>query len=207
VIIGIIAGALVILALILFIMGRRLKNSPNRAMAQAASSNYREEDIQRTKENAALLASYAASQRKGGSPPAKRRPAPDRLPSNGPLMRSLCVADQNTAIGKRNIHTVKPGYTFSIGGGRSDFLIFLVPIPPHIADLRYDGNNCTFIPHKSQYFPDLGSSPLPNCIDQNIRVISDKHYELHIRIERYQDPLITLNRMLHSIELPGLPDF
>jgi hypothetical protein len=176
-------------------------------MAQAASANYREEDVQRTKENAALLASYTASRRKGGSPPTSRRSAPGRPPANGPLMLSLFVADQNTAIGKRNIHTVKPGYTFSIGGGRSDFLIFLVPIPPHIADLRYDGNNCTFIPRKSQYFPDLGSSQLPNCIDQNIRVISDKNYELHIRVERYQDPLITLNRLLHSVELPGLPDF
>ncbi|MDR1429240.1 MAG: VWA domain-containing protein [Spirochaetaceae bacterium] len=205
-IIGIIAAAIVILALILLIMGGRLQRSPNRAMAQAASGNYREEDSQRTRENAALLASYAANQRKGGSPPSNRRPASNLSP-NGPLMLSLFVADQNTAIGKRNIHTVKQGYTFSVGGGRSDFLIFLVPIPPHIADVRYDGNNCTFIPRKSQYFPDLGSSQLPNCIDQNIRVISDKKYELHIRVERYQDPLITLNRMLHSIELPGLPEF
>jgi hypothetical protein len=210
VIMGIIAGAIVILALILILMGSRLRRSPNRAMAQAASGSYsgsyREEDIQRTKENAALLASYAASQRKGGSPPSNR-PLADMAPANGPMMLSLFVADQNTAIGKRNIHTVKPGYTFSVGGGRSDFLIFLVPMPSHIADLRYDGANCTFIPRKSQYFPDLGSSQLPNCIGQNIRVISDKNYELHIRVERYQDPLITLNRMLHSIELPGLPDF
>jgi hypothetical protein len=207
VLIGIIAAAIVILALILLAMGGRLRRSPNRAMAQAASGNYREEDIQRTKENAALLASYTASQRKGGSPPANRSRSAATLSSNGPLMLSLFVADQNTAIGKRNIHTVKPGYTFSVGGGKSDFLVFLVPVPSHIADVRYDGNNCTFIPRKSQYFPDLGSSQLPNCIDQNIRVISDKNYELHIRVERYQDPLITLNRLLHSIELPGLPEF
>jgi hypothetical protein len=209
-IIGLIAAALIALAVILIVKGRRLQSSPNRAMAQAASGNYREEDVRRTRDNAALLASYAASQRKGGSltPPAYRRPVKDAgIPANGPMMLSLIVEDQNTAIGKRNIHTVKPGYTFSVGGKRSDFLIFLVPIPAHIADVSFDGKDCTFIPRKAQYFPDLGSSRLPNCIGENIRVISDKNYELHIRIERYQDPLITLNRMLRSIELPGLPDF
>jgi hypothetical protein len=209
VIIGVIAAALAALAVILLVKGRRLQSSPNRAMAQAAGS-YREEDVQRTKDNAALLASYAARQRKGGSltPPAYRRPVKNAdVSAGGPMMLSLFVEDQNTAIGKRNIHTVKPGYTFSVGGKRSDFLIFLVPMPAHIADVVFDGKDCTFIPRKAQYFPDLDSSRLVNCIGESIRVVSDKNYELHIRIERYQDPLITLNRMLHSVELPGLPDF
>jgi hypothetical protein len=128
----------------------------------------------------------------------------DLFESNGgPLMLNLFVEDQNTAIGRRNIHTVKSGYSFSIGGGKSDFLIFLVPIPPHIADVQFDGRNCTFIPRQPKYFPDIGSQQVTNCIGKTIRVISDKNYELHIRIERYEDPLVTLNRILHSISIPG----
>ena len=122
-----------------------------------------------------------------------------------PLMLNLFVADQNTAIGRRNIHLVKPGNTYTIGGGKSDFLIFLVPIPPNIASVQVssDGNNCTFIPLKPKYFPDTGAEKIPFCIGKTIRVISDKNYELRIRIERYQDPLKSLNRMLNSVSVPG----
>jgi hypothetical protein len=119
------------------------------------------------------------------------------------LMLSLFVEDQNTAIGRRNIHSVKAGNSFSIGGGKSDFLIFLVPIPPNIAELKYDGRNCTLIPKKPKYFPDLGSQQSPNCIGKNIRVLSDRNFELHIRIEKYEDPLHSLNRLLSSITVPG----
>ena len=118
-------------------------------------------------------------------------------------MLSLFVEDQNTAIGKRNIHLVKEGQRYSIGGGNSDFLIFLVPIPAHIADVQFDGRNCTFIPRNSKYFPDIGAQQVPNCIGKTIRIISDKNYELHIRMERYQDPLTALNSLLNSISVPG----
>jgi hypothetical protein len=126
------------------------------------------------------------------------------LSGNGaPLLLNLFVEDQNTAIGKRNIHALKPGYSFSIGGGKSDFLIFLVPIPPRIADVTYDGRNCALIPRKPQYFPDIGSQTIPNCIGKTFRVISDRKYELHIRLEIYEDPLHSLNKLLRSIRTPG----
>jgi hypothetical protein len=118
-------------------------------------------------------------------------------------MLNLFVEDQSTLIGKRNIHAVKSGYTFTVGGGRSDFLIFHGPIPPHIGEIRCDGNRCTFIPRKAQYFPDIGSQQVPDCIGKTIRVISNKNYELHFRMERYEDPLKALNRLLHSVQVPG----
>ncbi|MDL2229994.1 VWA domain-containing protein, partial [Treponema sp. OttesenSCG-928-L16] len=202
---------ILLLVFIIILMMRRMQSSPNRAMASAASYRRPTEEAPPPrpdmKENAELLASYAANQKKGGS----RTPEQYRyrgagmgdIPVNGPLMLSLFVEDQNTAIGRRNIHTVKSGYTFSVGGGKSDFLIFLVPMPPHIADVRFDGRDCTFIPRKAEYFPDIGSSSVSNCIGKTIRVISDKKYELHIRIERYQDPLEALNKLLLSINVPG----
>ena len=169
-------------------------------------------------DNANLMSSYAEEQKKQARPPLEHPPKErkplakdktykeDELVSTGdgdPVMLNLFVEDQNTAIGRRNIHVVKQGYSFSVGGGKSDFLIFLVPMPPHIADVTYDGRNCTFIPRKPELFPDIGSQTVPSCIGKTIRVLSEKNYELQIRMERYQDPLKALNKMLHSITVPG----
>jgi hypothetical protein len=129
----------------------------------------------------------------------KKNPPTD----NRPLLLSLFVKDQNTNIGRRNVHVLKPGYSLTLGGGKSDFLIFLVSLPPRIAELYYDGVQCTLIPRLPDFFPDLGSEPLPDCIEKPILLLSERNYELTIRIDRYEDPLTTLNRLLHSVDVPG----
>jgi hypothetical protein len=206
--IGLIIGAALIAALIVFLIVRNLQSSPGRVMASSIT-NITPEEGERHRDrsasrNAELLASFAANQRPSAAPASRRAPLEDtdNGPFDGPPMLNLFVDGQSTAIGRRNIHNVKPGYTFTIGGGKSDFLIFFVSIPSHIADIRYDGNQCTFTPRKPQYFPDTGSQTIPNCIGKAIRVISDKNYEFFIRLDRYQDPLIALNRLLHSIQIP-----
>ena len=204
--------ALLLLGLIIFFAARRLHSTPNRFMAQAAmpmdNENRDRLNAQRDEQlkDAEFMGSYAAAQKNVKKPMPKDKVYTEPFiekDNDGQLMLNLFVEDQNTAIGRRNIHAVKAGYTFSIGGGKSDFLIFLVPIPPHIADVQYDGSNCTFYPRKSQYFPDIGAQHITNCIGKTIRVISDKQYELHIRIEKYEDPLKALNKMLHSISVSG----
>jgi hypothetical protein len=177
----------------------------------AAASPYAEETAAQSaaqaKQNSEMLSGYAASQRRSAAPPPSVSYGEESTVTvGGPVMLRLFVADQNTAIGRRNIHFVKPGYTFTIGGGRSDFLIFLVPLPPHVAEIRYDGKNCTFTPKRPEFFPDIGANPQPDCIGKTIRVISAKGYELFIRIERYEDPLIALNRLLTSIVVPRMPE-
>jgi hypothetical protein len=117
-------------------------------------------------------------------------------------MLNLFVEDQNTAIGRRNVHTLKQGSRFTVGGGKSDFLVFLVPIPSNVGELRFDGTNCTFIPLKPRYFPDIGSQQVSECIGKPIRILSDKNYEVFFHFERYKDPLIALNQLLHSINVP-----
>lgn len=133
------------------------------------------------------------------------RNAPNRalITASNSLTLSLFVEDQNTAIGRRNVHSLKPGYSLTVGGGKSDFLIFLVRLPDAIATIHYDGQTCTFVPRKSQYFPDLGSNVLADCIGKTIRIISDKKYELKIKFELYEDPLEALNRLLISVQKPG----
>jgi hypothetical protein len=199
---------LLILIAIFIFASRRLDKSPNRVISKAASPAS-------PKSKAETIPDRFTETRKTTQvlqyPPPRMKPLPkdkvydeNVLPSDGsPVLLNLFVADQNTAIGKRNIHSVKPGYSYTIGGGKSDFLIFLVPVPPRIAEVRHDGRNCSFIPVKPQYFPDIGSQTIPNCIGKTFRVISDKKYELHIRLEKYEDPLHALNKMLRSIKVPG----
>jgi hypothetical protein len=200
---------LVVLLLIIFFVIRELHRSPNRAMTRAASPAGKAApgDAPST-DHSRDLASYAAAQTRRTTPYADRRPAaatrvsPLEDPS-APMTLNLFVEDQNTHIGKRNIHSIKSGVSFTVGGGSSDFLIFLVPIQPAIGIIRRDGNSYTFIPKKPQYFPDIGSQQVSDCIGKTIRIISDKNYEIRFRFEWYEDPLAALNRLLNSLNLPG----
>jgi hypothetical protein len=146
-----------------FFLDRRLRRSPNQAVARAANFS--------------------------------------GTVDREPVMLNLFVEDQNTFIGKRNIHLVKQGVSFTIGGGKSDFLIFLVPMPFRIADLRYESGSCTLVPRKPEYFPDTGSSPVKDCIGETLRVVSDKNYELFIRVDRCENPMAALSRLINSVAL------
>ena len=209
-VIGIIILGLLVLCLIAFFVIRRLGSSPNFVMAKVASSSGSETKGSASPVNHSKdLASFAANQKKQRTTPysglAKLKEAkPAVINPSGPLLLNLFVEDQNTEIGKRNIHSLKSGYSLSVGGGQSDFLIFLVPIPPKIGEIRRNGSQCTFVPLKPKYFPDLGSNELKDCINKTIRVISDKNYELRFRFEIYEDPIIALNQVLMSIKVPGL---
>ena len=153
--------------------------------------------------------SYAAVQTKQRTTPYSDRSVKTdntktvTISPDGPLLLNLFVEEQNTSIGKRNIHSLKSGYSLNVGGGKSDFLIFLVPIPANIGEIRRNGSQLTFIPKKPKYFPDLGSSELKDCINQTIRIVSDKNYEMRFRFEMYEDPLVELQRILHSVKVPG----
>jgi len=214
--IGIVILALLVLGLIIFAASRRLGSSPNRVMAQVASSSSssgsgstRKEEPAPFVDHSKDLSRYAASQNKQRTTPYTDRPVkpeankPVVINPSGPLLLNLFVEDQNTAIGKRNIHSLKSGYSLSVGGGKSDYLIFLVPIPANIGEIRRDGSQCTFIPRKPKYFPDIGANEVRDCINKTIRIVSDKNYEMRFRFEMYEDPLIAINRTLMSIKVPG----
>jgi hypothetical protein len=211
-IIALAVAALLILGIILFIATRKLRSGPNRVIAKAASPkpSYKAEVKEKAKYagHGEDIAKYAAVQNKQRTTPYANRPARAEssrtaINPSGPLLLNLFVEDQNTAIGKRNIHSLKTGYSLSVGGGKSDFLIFLVPVASNIGEIRRDGGLCTFIPRKSKYFPDLGSNEMRDCINKTIRVISDRNYEVRFRFEQYEDPLHELNRLFNSLRVPG----
>ena len=209
-IIGLVILALIILGIIIFFATRRLGSGPNRVVAQAAAPKPEpREEMTPFVDHSKDLAKYAAVQNRQRSTPYADRPIKTEsakqavINPSGPLLLNLFVEDQNTAIGKRNIHSLKSGYSLSVGGGQSDFLIFLVPMPANIGEIRRNGSQCSFIPRKPKYFPDLGSNELRDCINKTIRVVSDKNYELRFRFEMYEDPLVALNRVLMSVSVPG----
>jgi len=200
--------ALLLLVLLIFFVSRRLRSSPNRVMASVSALAPEKED--RFADHSKDLASYAAAQSKKRVTPYANRPLKEQIvlqpainPS-GPLLLNLFVEDQNTSIGKRNIHSLKSGYSLTVGGGKSDdFMIFLVPVPSRMGEIRRNGSQLTFIPRKPKYFPDIGSNEVRDCINKRIRIVSDKNYEMWFSFVMYEDPLIALNRVLHSIKVPG----
>jgi hypothetical protein len=103
--------------------------------------------------------------------------------TSGLLIMNLYVEDQNTYIGRRNIHALKPGYSYTVGGKNSDFRIFVVPVPPRLGKIRSDGKTVTFTPLLPRYFPELGAMKLEDCVGKTIRIISDTHYVLKIRFD------------------------
>lgn len=120
----------------------------------------------------------------------------------GSLRLSLHVRDQNPHIGKRNIKTVHAGGRKSVGGGSSDFLVFLYPTPRRVAELYYDGESLTLIPLKRSFFPDY-DGPVEDCLGKELRMVNARGRELRLRFERYVPPVESLNRLLHCIDAPG----
>jgi hypothetical protein len=110
----------------------------------------------------------------------------------------MVVELQKRHIGFRNIHTLHKNKPVSVGGGHSAFLIFLVPIPHHIAEIHFDGSRFIFTPLKLRFFPWL-KRPLKDCLGKEISLVSEKGYEFTLSFYRYISPLKQLNALLRSI--------
>jgi len=119
---------------------------------------------------------------------------------NTRIMLELHVDNQNPNVGKRNIHMMKAGTRLSLGGGSSPFLVFLVRFPPKIAEIRYDGKECSLAILKPDYFPYEESNIIHDCVNRKVTVVSDKAYELTFEMRVYEDPVQKLNRLLTSIK-------
>ncbi|MCL2276327.1 MAG: hypothetical protein FWC21_00370, partial [Treponema sp.] len=202
-IIALIILALLILGLIIFFLSKKIgKSGSSTVSAQAkAAPAPKEKAVDHSKD----LASYKSSQNRRTTPyDALDKSKPVEISSTGPLLLNLFVEDQNTNIGKRNIHNLKSGYKLSVGGGKNDdFYIFLVPMPANIGEIRRNGSQLTFTPHKPKYFPEIGSNEVKDCINKTINIVSDKNYDMRFRFEMYEDPLVELNRILNSLNVPG----
>ena len=126
-----------------------------------------------------------------------------RVVKPGSIQLELIVDEQNPHIGTRNIHSLSAGSSKSIGGGASDFLIFLVNVPRKSAEIHFDGEKLTFVPLRPELFPEL-SGPIEDCLGKNIPMISKGGYPMVLRFSRYEKPADKVNKLLHCIDTQGL---
>jgi hypothetical protein len=95
---------------------------------------------------------------------------------------------------------MKAGSKLGIGGGTSSFLIFLVKFPSNIAEIRYDGEQCSLAILKPEYFPYEKNNVIENCVNKTFRVVSDKAYEVEFAFTVFEDPATRINRILTSFK-------
>lgn len=126
-----------------------------------------------------------------------------RVVKPGSLRVELIVSEQNPHIGMRNVQSLSAGGSKSVGGGSSDFLVFLVSVPRRSAELHYDGEKLAFVPLRPELFPQL-EGPMEDCLGKDIPMISRSGYPLMLRFLAYEKPADKINRLLHCIETPGL---
>lgn len=148
-----------------------------------------------------LSSSFSAQQPRGSHISPANHLEKIEIKSNQSGMTEIYVLNQNRYIGKRNIHIMKPGTRLSVGGGKSDdFLIFLVPFPAHLAQVRYDGQDYHLAILKPEYFPYETSNVVNNCVGKTVTVVSDKGYHVYFTFRGYEDPAVKLNSLLTSIK-------
>ncbi|MCX7025798.1 MAG: VWA domain-containing protein [Spirochaetes bacterium] len=126
-----------------------------------------------------------------------------RIRTSSSIRVELTVSGQTTLVGLRNIKTLHAGSVKSIGGARSDFLVFLVPMPHRIADIHFDGDDLILVPTRRELFPDY-DAPIEHCMETDITFISRHGWPMALRFSRYVPPTEKLNSLLHCIETPGL---
>jgi hypothetical protein len=194
---------LLILGLIIFFISRKFKSSQDK---QGAGKDSNKDGVRGGEEEAGRAAGLGHEKIPPVSLLGKDEKAGGRSSAKETLLVALVVDDQNTNIGRRNIHSLKAGDVYTVGGGKlDDYFIFLAPVPAHIGDIQFNGEECTFIPKKPEYFPETGARPVPGCLGKNIRVISDGRYELTLHFEQYEESLNPLNRLLNSAAPPPKP--
>ena len=108
------------------------------------------------------------------------------------------VEDQSRRDRLRNVHVVAPGQVASVGGGRSTFLLFLHPVPAHIAEVSYDGQRYTFTPLDDERFPGQRTA-IVDCIGIPVAVRSAAGHILTLTFQRYRSPLEELNELMRSV--------
>ena len=92
---------------------------------------------------------------------------------------------------------VGTGAARSIGGRFSSFLVFLVPMPSGIAEIRNVDGRYVFTPLRAELFPGV-SGPIEDCLGREIPFVNAKGRELTLHFREWISPLEEINRILRS---------
>ncbi|MBN1243935.1 MAG: VWA domain-containing protein, partial [Spirochaetales bacterium] len=125
----------------------------------------------RARQDATFLPHKTVPTRAGSATRSKKPVAWEtRIRKSESIRIEFKVRDQNPEIGLRNIRSMSPGSRRTIGGGASDFLVFLLPVPRHLADASWDGETLTLVPRRPEFFPDI-DGVLEDCMDREVRLL------------------------------------
>ena len=84
----------------------------------------------------------------------KALPRPEMQQSSAlPPQIEMRVSQQNSHVGFRNVHRIAPGSSRRIGGRFSPYLVFLVPVPAGMAEIRNENGTYVFTPLRPEMFP------------------------------------------------------
>ena len=178
--------------------------SDSRALTEEEAAKYRDHTSRSAAETLAAFAADNSPNRQLPTTAAVR--SSEYVPvikRTGSLRVEFRVEDQNPCVGLRNVRTLHSGGKKTIGGKRSDFLIFMVPVPARVAEVHFDGEDLTIVPLRPEYFPDY-SGPISGCLESPVRMVNRYGKELTLSFGRYVPPADRLNRILHCVDAPGI---
>jgi hypothetical protein len=118
-----------------------------------------------------------------------------------PPLIEMRVSQQNHATGFRNVHRLTDGSSRTVGGGFSGYLIFLVPVPPSIGEIKNEGGAYVFTPTRPELFPSL-SGPVQDCLGVEIPFVTPRGKELTLHFRQWKSPLDEINAILRQARGP-----
>ena len=90
-----------------------------------------------------------------------------------------------------------------IGGRFSSYLVFLVPVPSSIAEIRNVDGRYVFTALKTELFPSL-SGPVEHCLGKEIPFVSPRGMEMSLYFRQWVSPLDEINRLLRQAKSAGM---
>ena len=132
----------------------------------------------------------------------KALPRPRLQQAELPPQIEMRVSQQNSHVGFRNVHRIPAGSSRTVGGGFSSYLVFLVPVPAGMGEIRNKAGTYVFTPRRPEFFPGL-AGPLAGCLDKDIAFTTAKGKQLTLSFRRWVSPLEEINRLMRSVTREG----
>ena len=123
-------------------------------------------------------------------------PHPDMQRSSLPPLIEMRVDQQNHRVGFRNVHRIGVGASRGVGGRFSSFLIFLVPMPANIGQIRNVDGRYAFSPTRSELFPGVGE--IEDCLGREIPFVDTKGRQMTLSFRAWVSPLDEINRIMRQ---------
>lgn len=117
--------------------------------------------------------------------------------SSLPPLIEMRVDQQNHRVGFRNVHRIGSGAALRVGGRFSSFLIFLVPMPPNIAEIRNVDGRYIFRAIRGDLFPGVGET-VEDCLGREIPFVSSKGRQMTLLFREWVSPLDEINRIMRQ---------